>query len=248
MGGWVGDKLSRRASAEGAEADLNPAVESALKGRTSGGKRPLRISVCGGTDSPGGTRLCSRASHPRASRPGSGGVNGKRASASREARIPGEAQVPEDENSTSVTGQRCPDGAAGRKPSRARETPRTEGGGHLAWPASTGSATPHALKEQKAQEGAVQPHGWRRSSGVPWRGARGYERRCRRSQDSGSRCEGEDRCRRKRLAGSAQASTALLFALNLCKPAQPHEGQSGAGDGDLLARADPDSRGSDLEP
>jgi len=45
-----------------------------------------------------------------------------------------------------------------------------------------------------------------------------------------------------------RAKQALRFAHDLCKPVQPHEGRSGAGDGEPLARADPDDRRSDLEP
>jgi len=70
--------------------------------------------------------------------------------------------------------------------------------------------------------------GYRR---IPARGAKG---------NTGSRRIG----RRER--SSQQGAT--LRTSNLCKPAQPHEGQSDAGDGDLLARADPDRRRSDSEP
>ena len=35
---------------------------------------------------------------------------------------------------------------------------------------------------------------------------------------------------------------------NLCKPAQPHEGRSGARERELPVRVDPDGRRVDLEP
>jgi len=48
--------------------------------------------------------------------------------------------------------------------------------------------------------------------------------------------------------GASKPYRRYFSNLNLCKPAQPHEGRSGAGDGDPLARADPDSRRRELEP
>jgi len=126
----------------------------------------------------------------------------------------------------------------------------------------------------------------RRSSGVPWRGARGYERRDRLRRRPVRGARGKTGSPPKRLAGSAEPIRALLLAPgtsgrrasvvreprlhgrsgrseasrkrrhaarrawrpNLWKPAQPHEGRSGAREGDPCASADPDSRRTDQEP
>jgi len=60
---------------------------------------------------------------------GCGGLNGKRAPTSREARTTGVEKALKTEPQERHRGEIDPDGVAGRKPSRACETPRTEGGG-----------------------------------------------------------------------------------------------------------------------
>jgi len=211
-GGRVGEKLSRRASAAGAEANPTLVVGRALEGQTSGGKRPSRISVCGGTDSPGRARLCSRAPSPRASRSGKGGVNGKRATASREARIPGEEQFPEGGTPRAFPCREARDGSAGRKPSRASKRRGRKVAGKWRGPRRP---DPWLLIRCRRKKLRRVPSGLAAGVDPPAcpEGAREAKRGAAHDRRIAARgAKGKTGRRPKRHAGSAEASTALLLA------------------------------------
>jgi len=284
MGGGAGEKPPWRASASGAKAGSAPRARSALEGRTSGGHRPpadfgpLRYGCAAGV------KLWSRSSF-FALRGASG--CGRR----QESTGPGRGadrraeQGPEDENPRSVTGARQTR-AVSRGVSRRGRAKRR---GRRVTGLETRRVDPRPLMRCRGRKPRRVPSGVRRrrrSSGVPWRGARDQERRDRLRRRPVCGARGKTGSPPKRLAGSVEPVPTLLLApgfrrcaqalrresgihdrpgrgdasrkrrppqgargdLSLCRSAQPHEGRSGAREGEPRASADPDGRRTEQEP
>jgi hypothetical protein len=94
--------------------------------------------------------------------------------------LPGRQKPLKTEPQERYRGETNPEGVAGCKPSRACETPRTEDGGHGNSPREPNPRFRKRCRGRKPGRVPSDPQG----SGVdppvvPWRGARGYERRGR---------------------------------------------------------------------
>jgi hypothetical protein len=112
----------------GEQADPTRVVERALEGQTSRGLRPSLVSARDGTNAPVGSKLWSRRSAFSLS--GGTGRSKRQESTDLERGADhrdGEALKTKPQER--YRGEIDPDGVAGCKPSRACETPRTEGGG-----------------------------------------------------------------------------------------------------------------------